>query len=125
MNPIKKSIILFAMVSTVMVSSIVQAQEGRRDMYYDIVELSKLIEISREAGFNEEQLKGMEIRDGDRVINISKYLRNIERKKTIKDDAVKEFLSKKFLTIQDIYNEMVKLEPSTLIKVREELVSLR
>ena len=121
---LRTGIFSIIMLSLLMVSFAI-AQEGRREMYYDMVELSKLIEISREAGFSDEQLRRMEIRDGDRTINIAEYLRKIERKKTIKDEAVKEFLKKKFLTVQDIYNEMLKLEPTTLIKVREELVSIR
>lgn len=121
---IKKGIFSIVILWVLTAASVI-AQEGRRDMYYDIVELSKLIEISREAGFNDEQLRGMEIRDGNRSINIAEYLREIERKKMIKDEAVKDFLKKKFLTVQDIYNEMLKLEPATLIKVREELVSIR
>lgn len=100
-------------------------QEGRRDMYYDLVELSKLIEISREAGFSEDQLKGLEIRDGNRTVNVSEYMHKIQNQKVIEDEAVKEFLEKKFLTVQDIYHEMLKLEPTTLIKLREELVSAR
>jgi hypothetical protein len=101
------------------------AQEGRRDMYYDLVELSKLIEISREAGFSEQQLRGLEIRDGSRTVNVMEYIHRIESKKLQKKEALKNFLSKQFLTVQDIYDEMLKLEPDTLIQLREELVSIR
>ena len=97
----------------------------RRDQFTDIVELIKLLEKAGEAGFDSEYLKNLYIQDGDRKISVYEYMEQKRLAENIKNKKLKEFLEKQFLTIQDIYNELVKLEPETLMSLREELVSVR
>jgi len=99
------------------------AQNTGRRQFYDIVELTKLITRAREAGFSDDELKKMQLMDGDTVINVNDYVNSIIEKKLIEDEKLKLFLSKKFLTIRDVYTELVNLEPEVLIKLREDLVS--
>ncbi len=104
----------------------VHAQSGfDRRQFYDIIELTKIIEKARDAGFSEEQIARLELRDGDTTINVKDYLDEIKRRKLLRDKKLKEFLSKNFLTVRDIFKELLVLEPDKLAKLREELVSDR
>lgn len=101
-----------------------QGSTGRKQ-FYNLVELTKLIQRAREAGFSEEELRNLEIIDAGRTINVTDYMNEILNRQKIADQKLKDFLGKRFLTVGDVYNEMVKLEPNILIKLREELVSER
>ena len=97
---------------------------GRRQ-FYDLVELTKIIQRARDAGFSEEELKNLELKDAGTTINVYDYMNEILARQRIEDEKLKAFLSKRFLTVGDVYQEMVNLEPDALTKLREELVSER
>lgn len=97
---------------------------GRRK-YYDIEALIDLIEKARDAGMSDEELRKLEIRDGDREINVWEYIEKEKLAKMKEDAMLRELLSKNFLTVNDIYNELIKTEPRVIRKLREELVSER
>ena len=101
-----------------------QSYEARRQ-FYTLEKLIKLIEQARDAGMSDENLKKMELQDGDRKINILEYMAELERLRAMKDKELEEFLSKKFLTINDIFNELIVSEPKVIKKLREKLVSDR
>jgi len=101
-----------------------QSYEARRQ-FYTLEKLIKLIEQARDAGMSDENLKKMELQDGDRKINILEYMAELERLRALKDKELEEFLSKKFLTINDIFNELIVSEPKVIKKLREKLVSDR
>lgn len=128
LNSVKPFKVLLVVIALCIATEWLFAQNdintGRRK-YYNIEALIDLIEKAREAGMSDEELKKLEIRDGDREINVWEY---IEREKLarMKEDAMlRELLSKKFLTVNDIYNELIKTEPRVIKKLREELVSER
>lgn len=105
-----------------------QAQDlsaENRDKYYKIEELIDLIEQAREAGMSEEDLRNLEIRDGDKEINVYDYIEQERLERLRKKKLLEELLSKKFLTVNDIYDELIKSEPEEIQKLREELVSER
>ncbi|NQU64500.1 MAG: hypothetical protein HQ517_09490 [SAR324 cluster bacterium] len=101
-----------------------RSYEARRQ-FYTLEKLIKLIDQAREAGMSDEDLKKMELQDGDRRINILEYMAELERLKEMKDKELEEFLNKKFLTINDIFNELIVSEPKVIKKLREKLVSDR
>ncbi|MBT4528044.1 MAG: hypothetical protein HOC24_15975 [Deltaproteobacteria bacterium] len=101
-----------------------QDNTGRRQ-FYDLVELTKIIQRARDAGFSEEELKNLEIKESGVTINVNDYMNEILARRKIADEKLKAFLSKRFLTVGDVYHEMVNLEPDVLTKLREELVSER
>ncbi len=111
----------------VLFTTLVLAQESsvNRDKYYNVRELIRLIEKAREAGISDEELKGLEIRDGDQEINVLEYIEAEKLERLRKNQKLKELLNKKFLTVNDIYNELIKSEPEVIKKLREELVSER
>ncbi len=100
------------------------AKTGRRK-FYSIEELIRLIERGRESGMSEEALGKLELRDGDKQINVLDYIEKEKLKKLKKDKKLKELLEKKFLTVNDIYGELIKQEPRVIEQLREELVSER
>ena len=102
-----------------------QSENSGRRKFYNIAELVKIIETARKAGFSDEDLKKLELRDGDQMINIMDYMEELERIRKLKDKRLQEFLSKRFLTVKDIYNELIATEPDVIKKLREELVSER
>lgn len=101
-----------------------QSYEARRQ-FYKLNELIRIIDQAREAGMSDEDLKNLELHDGDRKINVLEYIAELERLKAMKDKELEKFLSKKFLTINDIFNELIVSEPSVIKKLRERLVSDR
>jgi DNA-binding transcriptional MerR regulator len=119
-------ILLFCSLSFIMVFPLF-SQEGNtgRRQFYDLVELTKIIQRARDAGFSEEELKNLELKDAGTTINVYDYMNEILARQRIEDEKLKDFLSKRFLTVGDVYQEMVNLEPDELTKLREELVSER
>lgn len=122
----KRFFLFFSLLCLLIPPSFAQDQQntGRRK-YYSVEQLILLIERAREAGVSEENLKKMEIRDGDKEINVFDYIAREKMEKLKKDKILKDLLSKKFLTVNDIYSELVKSEPQVIQKLREELVSER
>lgn len=119
-------ILLFCSLSLFVVFPLFSQQDntGRRQ-FYDLVELTKIIQRARDAGFSEEELKNLELKEAGTTINVYDYMNEILARRRIEDEKLKAFLSKKFLTVGDVYQEMVDLEPDVLTKLREELVSER
>jgi DNA-binding transcriptional MerR regulator len=111
-----------------MLSTTAYAQEsintGRRK-YYRVEELIKLIQRAREAGMSDESIRKMEIRDGDKEINLLDYIEQEKLDRLKSQEYLKELMSKNFLTVNDIYRELIKTEPEVIQKLREELVSER
>lgn len=97
---------------------------GRRK-FYSIAELIRIIERAREAGMSEAELRKLELRDGDKQINVLDYIEQEKLRRLQKDKKIGQILNKKFLTINDIYNELIKSEPEVIERLREELVSER
>ncbi len=99
-------------------------QKGRKQ-FYELIELTKLIEKAKEAGFSDEEIENLQIRDGEQVINVTDYIGRIKGKKIFEQEKLDDFKKKKFLTVRDIFVELVKLEPNVLTRLREELASER
>ncbi len=120
--------ILIALIFLLLFTTVGLAQEeentGRRK-FYCITELIRLIERARESGMSEEDLRKLELRDGDTQINVLDYIEKEKLKQLKKDKKLKELLEKKFLTVNDIYSELIKQEPGVIEQLREELVSDR
>ena len=88
----------------------------------DLQELIRLIEIARESGFSEEEIKEITIEDGGRVIKALDYYNKILDQRAKRAAALKERESRVYLTVDDIVKELVTMEPADLKRLREELV---
>jgi len=100
------------------------AQAEQRNQYTKPKALNKLIERARDAGISDEALKNLDMREqGGTRINVLRYIEEFESKKRVKEEELKTFLDKRFLTVNDIFKELVDHEEHQLIELREELVS--
>ena len=103
-----------------------QSEELDCQEFYDITQAEKIVERAKKAGFtNEERREMIDLRVGDQKIDVFEYKERLQRCSKQKDQRLKEFLSKRFLTIKDIYNELSTVERKVIKKIREELVSER
>jgi hypothetical protein len=96
-------------------------QEKRKEGFYNIEELKRLLEVARESGFTEKEMREITIEDGGKVINVWDFLKEMERKKrerAAKDKAQQE---KVYLTVQDVFEEMEKDLPKDLSKLRDKI----
>ena len=119
-------LLLFSTCCLVFSSAYLQEQSYKaRRQFYNLNELIRIIDQAREAGMSDEDLKTLELHDGERKINVLEYIAELERLKALKDKELEDFLSKKFLTINDIFNELIVSEPKVIKKLRERLVSDR
>lgn len=102
----------------------IQAQTPQRDrnQFHKVIELTKLIQKAKEAGFSDDDIKNMQIKDGEQVINVVDYISKIENKKIFEQKKLNDFKKKRFLTMKDIFSELIKLEPDVLTRLREELI---
>ena len=71
---------LFALAALVTGVS-AQGQEERKEGFYDVEELKRLLEVARESGFTEKELREITIEDGGKVINVWDYLKEVERRR--------------------------------------------
>ncbi|OGG94910.1 MAG: hypothetical protein A2527_10050 [Candidatus Lambdaproteobacteria bacterium RIFOXYD2_FULL_50_16] len=119
----KKALLLLLILLNLGIS--LQAEETEhRDEYKEPKVVEKLVSRAKEAGISEEALKNLELREqGGEQINLLQYLDEFEGKKRLKELELKEFSEKRFLTVNDIFKELVDHEQVQLIKLREELVS--
>lgn len=114
------------------------AQESGRREFYDIENLKRLIDLAREAEFSDEelgmngnyegiksksecQLQKMTLWDGSRCISVVAYIAEQERNKLLQAEEAKRLMGKKYLTVQDILNELLLDEPAKLAQFRDEL----
>lgn len=118
----------------------------QKKAFYDVVELRRLLEVARESGFSEQELREITIEDngdfikaarkagfsekelttmtaaGDETrLNIWGYLQVLEARKKLADDRLKAQRSKVYLTVQDLFAEMRKKNQDDLTELRDKL----
>ena len=87
----------------------------------DVEELKRIIEIARESGFSEEQVREITIEDeAGNLINALDYLKALEREKQLKASASEELKNKRYLTVQEIFADLKGSEQKDLKALREK-----
>lgn len=97
-------------------------REVNREQFLEVNNLLKMIQRMRDAGFTDEQIQQLDIKEGGRKINVMAYIEELRKTKEGRDAKVQAFLNKNFLTVKDLFDELSTLEPETLAKLRDELV---
>ncbi len=97
------------------------AQEVRGKGFYDVEELRRLLEVAREAGFSEQELREITIEDEGKVINVWQYLQELERKKREAAARLKAQQEKVYLTVQEQLEELKKDDPEDLTRLRDKI----
>lgn len=105
-----------------MVAAPVQTQQVEQEGFRNIVELRRLMEVAREAGFSDEEMREITIEDDEgNVVNVWKYLEEVERKKRLEAEKRKAQKEKIYLTVQDVFTELKKDEPADLTRLRDKI----
>ena len=96
---------------------------AQRENFKHIDALIALIEKARNAGMSDQEIKQLQLNLAGKDIDVLAYIEAFQDKKRKEHQKLKDFLSKRFLTVSDIFNEMVDMEPMKLEHLREELIS--
>lgn len=98
--------------------ALTQEQKGFRN----VVELKRLLEVAREAGFSDKEMREITIEDDEgKIINVWAYLEEVERLKRLKARQRKAQEEKVYLTVQDVYADLKKDEPADLTRLRDKI----
>ncbi len=97
------------------------AQEEKREGFYNVEELKRLLEVARESGFTEKELREITVEDGDKVINVWEFLKEHERKKRERAARLKAQEEKVYLTVQDVVEDLEKEQPKDLSRLRDKI----
>ena len=120
----KRTLLFFALASLLMAGNLM-AQDPvneSRTQFTDEKNLEKFFQRAEDAGLTEEDLAKLDLKFASHKMNVSQYLREIKKRRRIKDEKLQEFMSKNFLTVQDVYKELSTVEPETLAGLRDALV---
>jgi len=95
----------------------------QRRQFQNIDALIALIEKARDAGISDDEIKKLQLNLKDKDVDVLEYIEAFRRRKRLADQKNKDFLATRFLTVSDIFNELVDMEPDRLENLREELIS--
>jgi len=118
--------ILMLVITSLLFATPLFAKEpslAQRVQFKNIDSLIGLIEKARDAGLSDEEIKKLQLNLETGDVSALEYIEAFKRSKQLKDQKVKDFLAKRFLTVGDIFREMVDMEPKRLETLREELIS--
>jgi len=90
---------------------------------YDINELKRLIDIARESGFTDQQIKDITVEDEDgNVINAWAFIQEYERKQQAEADRLAAERARIYLTPHDIIDELDQKQTKDIDALREKLL---
>ncbi|MGK0288769.1 MAG: hypothetical protein ACI86H_000188 [bacterium] len=119
-------VLLFILVFLINFNSLVFAQNKKftgREQFYDIAELTKLIQTAKDAGFSKQELMDrLSIRDENKILNAMEYIQKQKQLEKLNAAELQKIRNKKYLTIQDLIIDLMKLEPKTLALFRKKLL---
>ena len=112
--------LLFTLVATPLLAQ--DPVNENRKQFTQEQNLEKFFQRASDAGLTEEDLKSLDLKFASHKMNVSQYLSEIKERRRIKDEKLRAFMSKNFLTVQDVYKELSTVEPETLAGLRDALV---
>jgi hypothetical protein len=100
-----------------------QALPESGEGFYDIDQLERLFQIARDSGFTEQEIREITIEDElGNAVNAWDYLQEVKRRRSMRDKADQEKLTKIYLTVQDILADLGRREKDDLRKLRDQSV---
>lgn len=95
-----------------------------KKQFYNINELILIIERARNAGFTDDEIKAITLKEDltDKTINADAYIQNVQKMEAQLKKQNLVNLKKKYLTVQDIFNDLASLEQNQLKKFRDNLI---
>ena len=100
------------------------AQDTRLDNFYSIDDLKRLIQVARESGFTESEIREITIEFNGELINAWDFLQEMERQRLEAQRRVAEEEAKQFLTIQDIFADLDTNDQQETTQLRDNLLFL-
>lgn len=95
----------------------------RTEGFYDVGELRRILQVARESGMTEEQVRQITIEDPDgNVINAWAYLRALEARREAEAKRRRELLNRDYLTVQDMLDELNADQREEVDRLRDELL---
>lgn len=89
---------------------------------YDLEELKRLLEIARESGFSEEQIRKITVEDDEGNVVIAwKFIQEIERRRKAEADRVAAEKSRVYLTPRDVFDELDGQQKGDINRLRNSL----
>ncbi|MDH5752377.1 MAG: hypothetical protein OEZ59_08170 [Deltaproteobacteria bacterium] len=89
----------------------------------DVAELKRMIQMARESGFTEEQVREITIEDTDGTqVNAWKYIKNYELYMKLQQSRQEEERNKVYLTPQDVITELNGKQNGEIDSLRENLL---
>jgi DNA-binding transcriptional MerR regulator len=90
---------------------------------YDVEELKRLIQIARESGFSDEQIREITVEDeAGNTINAYEFLQAYEKAQKAEAARIAAEQSKVYLAPQDITRELDKKQPKDLEQLRDKML---
>jgi hypothetical protein len=90
---------------------------------YDIATLRRLIELARDSGFTEQQLREITVEDEHgNVVNAQAFLEDYEKRKKEQDAREAAERNKVYLSPKDLIKELDKKQPEDLDKLRDKML---
>lgn len=90
---------------------------------YDFHELKRLLELARESGFTEEQLKNITVEDeSGNTVNAWDFLQEIERRRKEEADRLAAERARVYLTPHDVFKELDGKQRQDIDTLREKML---
>lgn len=94
-----------------------QKEEKKRQLL--LREMQRLIETARMAGFSEEEIRNIKLQRNGKVYHVWSFVE--EEKQRYSQQQTIPQQPKKYLTVQDITEELIEEESESLSTIRQEL----
>jgi hypothetical protein len=91
----------------------------------DSEKLQRLLDIAAQAGFTDEQIKTITIEDEPRLVKAWERIQEQKLQREREEKAKAEREKRVYLTVQDVFNELLAADPEDLKKLREMLFANR
>ena len=121
-NNLKKVTALLGLAAALGLLAAAPALTQEQKGFSNVVELKRLLEVAREAGFSDKEMREITIEDGKgNVFNVWAYLEEVERLKRLEAEKLKAQKEKVYLTVQDVFTDLKKEEPADLSRLRDKI----
>jgi len=90
------------------------------DEAVNVRELRRLLDVARESGFTEDEVRKITVEYNGEVINVWEFLARLEEEKAQKEARDKAMREKPYHTVQDVFQDLEKGQPKDLEKLRKD-----
>ena len=85
-------------------------------------EMQRYLDVAREAGFTEQELKEITIDRNGEVLNVWQYIQNELAHQKKLEQQQKQFRNKLYLNADDVLEDLQDKQPEQIRKLRQKLI---